>query len=101
LTVASATDPDTNTEFHYDFLDAYPVGTYDHDKLSIAADGKLSITEMVDSTVKNSYIIRIRVRDGPPGYPWVHSRVKVFTLTVKPILTITSSNSSKVQSITL
>jgi hypothetical protein len=46
---------------------------------------------MVDSTVKNSYIIRIRVRDGPPGYPWVHSRVKVFTLTVKPILTITSS----------
>ncbi len=92
IATASATDPDTNTEFHYDFLDAHPVGTYDHDKLSITADGKLSITEMVDSTVKNSYIIRIRVRDGPPGYPWVHSRVKIFTLTVKPILTITSSN---------
>jgi hypothetical protein len=38
IATTSATDPDTNTEFHYDFLDAYPVGTYDHDKLSIAAD---------------------------------------------------------------
>jgi hypothetical protein len=34
IATTSATDPDTNTEFHYDFLDAYPVGTYDHDKLS-------------------------------------------------------------------
>ncbi|CAB9543524.1 hypothetical protein BROOK1789C_1004, partial [Bathymodiolus brooksi thiotrophic gill symbiont] len=91
IATASATDPDTNTEFHYDFLDGAP-GEFNHDKFSITSDGKLFITEMVDSTVKNSYKIRIRVRDGLLGAPGVHDRSTQFTLTVKPILTITSSN---------
>jgi hypothetical protein len=91
IATASATDPDANTEFHYDFLDGAP-GEFNHDKFSITSDGKLFITEMVDSTVKSSYKIRIRVRDGLLGTPGVHDRSTQFILTVKPILTITSSN---------
>jgi hypothetical protein len=50
IATASATDPDANTEFHYDFLDGAP-GEFNHDKFSITSDGKLFITEILATRV--------------------------------------------------
>jgi hypothetical protein len=51
---------------------------------------------MVDSTVKSSYKIRIRVRDGLLGTPGVHDRSTQFILTVESTISVMNNLPSEV-----
>ncbi|OJA03560.1 cadherin repeat domain-containing protein, partial [Bathymodiolus thermophilus thioautotrophic gill symbiont] len=88
IATVSATDADANTQFYYEFV----IGENDNNKFALTIDGKLSITETVNLATKSSYKVYIRVADGNASDPLKRDLLGEFTLTVKPRLTITSSN---------